>query len=48
MDVADALDERGLMPLLEACVDRGVLLAPDLVLTGPLMYACFTSVELKS
>lgn len=28
LDVADALDERGLMGLLERCVDRGLLIAP--------------------
>ena len=47
MDVADALDERGLMPLLEACVDRGVLLAPGPSF-GPYpthVRVCFTSVE---
>lgn len=47
LDVADALDDRGLMPLLESCVDHGVLLAPGPSF-GPYpthVRLCFTSVE---
>jgi len=47
LDVADALDERGLMPLLESCVDNGVLLAPGPSF-GPYpthVRLCFTSIE---
>ena len=47
MDVGESLDERGLMPLLEACVDNGVLLAPGPSF-GPYpthVRLCFTSVK---
>ena len=47
MDIAQALDERGLVPFLEACVDRGLLVGPGPSF-GPYpthIRLCFTSVE---
>ena len=47
LDVADALDERGLTGLLEDCVDRGLLVAPGPSF-GPFpthIRVCFTSAE---
>jgi N-succinyldiaminopimelate aminotransferase len=47
LDVQDALDERGLMPLLEQCVDKGLLVAPGPSF-GPyptFVRLCFTSIE---
>lgn len=46
-DVAQHLDERGLAPLLEACVDRGLLIAPGASF-GPFpthVRLCYTAVE---
>ncbi|MEO8197482.1 MAG: pyridoxal phosphate-dependent aminotransferase [Thermoanaerobaculia bacterium] len=46
-DVAAHLDERGLAPLLEACVDRGLLIAPGPSF-GPFpshVRLCYTAVE---
>lgn len=46
-DVADRLDARGLLPLLEACVERGLLIAPGSSF-GPYptwVRLCYTAVE---
>jgi N-succinyldiaminopimelate aminotransferase len=46
-DVAAHLDGRGLAPLLEACVDRGLLIAPGSSF-GPYpthVRLCYTAVE---
>ncbi len=46
-DVASHLDDRGLAPLLEACVDRGLLIAPGSSF-GPFpthVRLCYTAVE---
>ena len=47
MDIADALDEGGLVPFLETCVDRGLLVGPGPSF-GPYpthIRLCFTSIE---
>ena len=47
MDIADSLDERGLVPFLEQCVDRGLLVGPGPSF-GPYpthIRLCFTSIE---
>lgn len=46
-DLADRLDERGLLPLLEACVERGLLIAPGSSFGPYPTWArlCYTAVE---